>query len=351
MRNPAVVCLLCGLAAALTVMPPPVGAQRAPDRFYVELSSSGIRAAARGDFHSAAGDFRLAAFGLLDYPERLAEVLARLADAQARIEDDEGLRHTLVRLDELEIRFQAVNRTDFPDELRAAIDRAASARLSPAELETIPLVAHLTTPGDDEAPLETEPEPAATMAPPEAEPPAPAPSTPQPATDVSAEPTGVTPEIERQNESPTEPAATPPQPREPRVEAADGTVTRDEQRLADVGRAGRLARSAAEIASALEAAGEIADEDPGWVEAQLVAGQLAYRASRWQDAVTYFERAGEIGADRPAILFYQAVALYEGGRPAEARASLERALPGLQRSPLVDVYLRKIMDSEESASN
>ena len=102
------------------------------------------------------------------------------------------------------------------------------------------------------------------------------------------------------------------------------------------------ARRAAELAEPLSLATAVADAHPGSVEAQHLAGEIAYRASRWPVAVTYFRRGGE-SADRPQLLFYLAVALWETGERDEAQRVLAAALPRLPRSPFVDGYVERIL--------
>jgi predicted Zn-dependent protease len=86
----------------------------------------------------------------------------------------------------------------------------------------------------------------------------------------------------------------------------------------------------------------VADAHPDSKEAQYLAGETAYRNSRWMDAVAFFRRAGEPGDDRPELLFYLAVALFEAGDPPAATAALKRSLPKLQKTPYVDSYVRRI---------
>jgi tetratricopeptide (TPR) repeat protein len=101
------------------------------------------------------------------------------------------------------------------------------------------------------------------------------------------------------------------------------------------------ARRAAELDEPLALATAVADAHPGSVEAQHLAAEIAYRASRWPVAVTYFRRGGE-PSSHPQLLFYLAVALWESGEADEARRVLDRALPRLPRSPFVDRYVERI---------
>ena len=78
-------------------------------------------------------------------------------------------------------------------------------------------------------------------------------------------------------------------------------------------------------------------------DAQRLAGEVAYRVSRWSDAVSYLRRGGGPPDSEPELLFYLAVSLFESGDRSEAAAVLRRSLPNLQRSPYVDAYARKIL--------
>jgi hypothetical protein len=91
------------LAAALSG-----GALRAaePEPFYLDLERSAALALERGDAAAAARKFRLACFGLLDEPPRLAACLVRLGVAQGRGGDREGFEATFERLDAVEGRFE-----------------------------------------------------------------------------------------------------------------------------------------------------------------------------------------------------------------------------------------------------
>lgn len=89
----------------------------AADSFYDNLEEQGIRAAARGDHERAAKLLRLAAFGLLEEPPRLAACLARLLPEQAKIGDDDGFRLTFRRLLEVEQRFQGFSQAKLPGDV------------------------------------------------------------------------------------------------------------------------------------------------------------------------------------------------------------------------------------------
>jgi hypothetical protein len=87
----------------------------------------------------------------------------------------------------------------------------------------------------------------------------------------------------------------------------------------------------------------VADAHPDAREVQYLAGEAAYRNSRWADAAVFFKRGGAPGDDRPELLFYMAVALYEVGDQPGAAAALRRSLPNLQKTPYVEGYVKRIL--------
>jgi len=103
------------------------------------------------------------------------------------------------------------------------------------------------------------------------------------------------------------------------------------------------ATTVADLRESLRLARQVADAHPESKEAQYLAGEAAYRNSRWPEAAAYFRRGGIVGDDRPELLFYMAVAFYESGDPSSAASALKRALPGLQKTPFVDSYVKRIL--------
>jgi tetratricopeptide (TPR) repeat protein len=103
------------------------------------------------------------------------------------------------------------------------------------------------------------------------------------------------------------------------------------------------ANTTRDLREALRLAGELADAHPDAKEAQYLAGEAAYRNSRWTDAAAYFRRAGPPGDDRPELLFYMAVALYQVGDQPGAAAALKRSLPNLQKTSYVQDYVKRIL--------
>lgn len=101
------------------------------------------------------------------------------------------------------------------------------------------------------------------------------------------------------------------------------------------------AKRTSELGEATALATAVADAHPTSVEAQHLAAEIAYRASHWPQAVTYFRRGGEPA--QPHLMFYMAVALWESGERQEAARVLEVALPHLPRSPFVDGYAERML--------
>ena len=134
------------------------------------------------------------------------------------------------------------------------------------------------------------------------------------------------------------------------VTAADKKATAAPSPLAvqaELDRVGELAR-ANKLEEANAAARRAADAHPESPEAQLLAGEMAYRTSRWPDAVFYFRRGGGPPDSTPVLLFYYAVVLYETGDRAGAAAALKRSLPNLRRTEFVELYVNKILGTSTS---
>jgi tetratricopeptide (TPR) repeat protein len=121
-----------GLAGA-----PP--ARAATDPFYLDLIRDGMQAYDRGDYATAAKQLRLACFGVLDDPERLAGCLTRLGLAQAAAGNADAFRETFRRIVEVENRFGAYTKTDLPPEVRAAFEQRALAAVPASTLDAIPV--------------------------------------------------------------------------------------------------------------------------------------------------------------------------------------------------------------------
>jgi tetratricopeptide (TPR) repeat protein len=118
---------------------------------------------------------------------------------------------------------------------------------------------------------------------------------------------------------------------------------------AELDRAGILA-GAGDLDGALALARTVADAHPDVAEPQFVTAELAYRTSRWKEAVAYFRRGGDPGTGQPLLLFYEAVSLYEAGDRAGAAVPMKRCLPLIRHTPFVDEYTAKILGSAAPAT-
>jgi hypothetical protein len=327
----------------------------AVDPFYQSLLRDGQLAFDRKDFPTAARTLRLACFGMLDEPRPLTDCLARLALAQDAAGQLDGFRETFGRLVEVEDRFKGYSQSDLPPELRAALEARLAARLPAATLaaapafrstqgKKAPAAANLAAanpaaanPASASA-AKGSPPPAAVPLPQNQKPaPAPPPA-PVPAQPPAANPMGPP--------APASPKATvPPVVKPGAAETASPKPLSDaERKKLDTARQLLGAqRPSKELRQAFELARSVADAHPDSKEAQLLAGEGAYRISRWSDAAVYFHRGGDPGEDEPERLFYMAVALYESGDQAASAAALRRALPNLKRTPYVESYIHKIL--------
>ncbi|HEX2252087.1 MAG TPA: hypothetical protein VHQ65_02340, partial [Thermoanaerobaculia bacterium] len=119
----------------------------------------------------------------------------------------------------------------------------------------------------------------------------------------------------------------------------------DRARLAEARRAMTAAQRAGELAPPFETARQIADAHPQAAEAQNLAGEIAYRASRWPEAVEYLRR-GASEAQGPELRFYLAVALYESGERDEAARVLREVSARLPSTGFVESYRVKILAGE-----
>lgn len=304
-------CLLA-LAAILAAAAP----LSAVEPFYQDLLRDGTHAFDRGDYAVAARHFRLACFGMLDEPKSLGECLARLALAQDKAGDTAGFRETFGRLVEIEERFQGYSQSTLPADKRAVLEQRMAALIPPPTLAASPQ--GLRGAGGRK---------------PEAQAAKPRSDKPQPierSTTPTPTPAHASPET-------VPPASSVPPPGPRALTDSEGKKQeKARQLLAEAG-------NVRELREAFQLAREVADAHPESRAAQQLAGEAAYRISRWSEAADYLGRAGGPGEDQPELLFYLAVALFESGDPQTAAGSLRRALPNLQRTPYVDGYAKKIL--------
>lgn len=320
------------LAAALLAASP---LHAAIDPFYDSLLRDGIHAYDRADYRTAERNLRLACFGMLEEPRELAACLARLALAQDKAADPDGFRETFRRLVELEERFQAYSQGTLAPEVRASLEPRVAALIPAATLQGSPAVFRNLAARKAEG----QGQPGKSQGARRAEPPSPAPAGSPPVKPQGSGPAAQP--IERPvSQTPQPPAAPAPASSasavRPLSDAEREKLETARKLLAETGKAKDLKR-------AFQLAREVADAHAERLDAQHLAGEAAYRVSRWAEAASYLQRGGGPGDDQPERLFYLAVSLYESGDSQAAAGALRRSLPNLQKSPYVDSYTKKIL--------
>lgn len=148
-RHPALVvhCLAtlacAGVLAAGTM--PATDSDGLVDPFYLSLLRAGVQHFDAGDYPNASYEIRLACFGMLDDPARLAECLGRLGLAQDAAKDEAGFGDTFRRVVDLEMRFGAWTSTDIPAEIRGRFEDLVQSRIPEATLQLTPGFSELLT--------------------------------------------------------------------------------------------------------------------------------------------------------------------------------------------------------------
>ena len=316
-------------------------AQAQIDPFYTDLERDAATAAAKGDARRAARLYRIACFGMLDEPVRLAACTVRLALSQAQVGDQGGFSDSFSRLATVEERFQGWTLADLSSEEREQMAKQARAWLPEPTLAAIPAIAALAqaTKASEAkaAPVARGRRKEVKSAPP---PPSSRPSE-TPSRDEPAEP-----ELEALAAPPVAAAATPPASAEkevapPTAREALSDVEQSEVRAARELLGGSPDR--VELETALGALRAVADRHPENPEPARLVGDLAYRLSDWRVCADYYGRAGDPGAEAPLERFYMAVCLYEAGQLEAAAALLAPSAGQLKRSPFVESYLTKIL--------
>lgn len=376
--------LRAALAAALlsAAALPAAAPQTSDDAFSNSLFRRGVAALEAGNADEAARLLRLATFGFLDEPQPLAQALVHLGLAQAAAGDADGFRDTATRLAEVEQRYHTYRSAPLDPGVRAAFERDLKRLMPESAREGSELYALRPPPPPEEAadlpaptpppvvtPTSTPPpEPTAMPSPPPPEPSAvptappalPPERTAVPMPEPESTPTPTRTEVPAVAPTPTPVMAAAPtvltedllasQPQaSPRVTPAATASPSAELPLPALEKLLSVYRMLAvgRIREAVPVATEVADAYPASSQAQLVAAETMYRLGRWQESYHYFRRAGTLPIERPDLFFYRSVAAYETGHTEEAALILERALPRLERTPLVDSYVSKILPSRE----
>ncbi|HEX7182444.1 MAG TPA: hypothetical protein VF756_11420 [Thermoanaerobaculia bacterium] len=318
------------LAAALAAASP---LRAATDPFYTNLLRDGVHAYDRADYPAAERHLRLACFGMLEEPKELAACLVRLALAQDKAADPEGFRDTFRRLVELEERFQAYSQGSLAPEVRASLEQRVAVLIPAATLQGSPAVFRGL------AARKAESQPAKPQGTRRVEPSGPAPAASPP---VKPQGSGTAAQpIERPvSQTPQPPAAAAPATSASAIRPLSGE---EREKLETARKLLGESGKAKDLKRAFQLAREVADAHAELIDAQHLAGEAAYRVSRWAEAASYLQRGGGPGDDQPERLFYLAVSLYESGDSQAAAAALRRSLPNLQKSPYVDSYAKKIL--------
>lgn len=276
------------------------------DPFYQRLLQNGSDAYHRGDASSAQRLLRIACFGMLEDPPLLTECLIRLGLAQADAGDQEAFRATARRLLDVEQRFRMYTRVQLPRELQRRFEGSLVQLMPSYTLQAVPTFRPLlpeSQDGGDPPTPDVVPQPTRDTA---------------GATDASVENVDGTPHA----------ATMSPADREQLRRA------REEMRLASRGE---------ELERPFELALDVANRHPESTEAQHLAAEIAYRASRWQQSADYFQRGGVPPDAQPVLQFFMAVALYESGDLERAATVMRRCLPNLQKTDFVSSYETKIL--------
>jgi predicted Zn-dependent protease len=124
--------------------------------------------------------------------------------------------------------------------------------------------------------------------------------------------------------------------------SGDSLPASAQERLAQARSLVASARTSRELEEVYLLAQELVEAFPEARGPQLLAGEIAYRASRWRAAVEHFRRAGPPDPEQPQLVFYFAVALYESGNRAEAAEVLRCCVERLRSTPFVEQYVQRI---------
>ena len=328
--------VLAALLATAGPLAAPASAQPEVHTHYQQLLERGTFALQGGENDEAARLLRLACFGMLEQTTELADCLTRLAVAQAAAGRDQEFGDTFRRLVEIEGRFGGYTEAvagPIPAGLRASFESEAAERIPARLLAATPAFAGLAA----QEPPAGEALGAESRASAEGNPVRPLlPEGGSAAPDATEAPAPVEPAP-----APDRAPAEPPAPDD--LNAAERVqLARARQLLSD-------ARDQSELEEPARLARAVADANPGSREAQHLAAVIAYRATRWEEAVRYFRRGGDSEETSAESLFYYAVSLYETGEREEAAEILRRSLPRLQPTPFVRSYETKILGDDAAA--
>ncbi|HEV8434991.1 MAG TPA: hypothetical protein VGR95_16400 [Thermoanaerobaculia bacterium] len=280
--------------------------------FYVNLLHRGIAQVDAGQYEAADKELHIAAFGLVDTIPLFETAEVYLAITGDKLHSEADSRRALQRVivaDRVERRFGSL---DLPAKVRAEFDQIAS------KLLTSDQYAFLKA-----SPSATPPTPAITPQHSSAPAPVPQPAVanPSPPPVAAAHPAPVP-----KRSPPPVPAPAPTSNVNAQMALADQAFNRND------------------LAAARKIYDQIASQ-PGLDHATLIhLGEQSYRARDFATAARAFARSGFNSSEAP-YRYYYAVALYETGQPAAAKAQLEQALPYIELTPDVAAYRDKIANA------
>jgi tetratricopeptide (TPR) repeat protein len=281
--------------ALLALVPASIlGAATPADDFYLVRLQAGKAESAAGRPYDAIDDLKIASFGFLDQPVLLTEGLSRLALAQAAAGRNEDAEATLRRMVEIDKRYHGWAEAELEPETRTALLALVGKRLGAdaAKLLVAP-PGPTAVPTAVPSPLPTaEPQPAPTVAPPV-------------------------------------PVIGPPSP------PASAAILVESKSLVTQG---RYVENLRKLVAAVAA-------NPTDRELRKALLEGAVLTKDWGTAAAQQEPLLPFREGEEPWMFYGAVALHETGKAAEARELAEKALPRLARSPFVDYYARRIVET------
>ena len=277
--------------------------------FYLERLVAGEKALRAHDGVEAANQLRIAAFGLVDDPTRRSEALVWLTLAVNGLGRTTDTQEVLDRFVLLQRVSGGYERSRMPDDIRLPFEDLLIAHAGRTTLAAIPSLAAIGAP-----------------------PPKPTTTTPRAALSTEAAPAAPQP---LPTATVTAPAPQPAKPRGPDAAAVHAQAT-------TLLRGGRTTDAIPLLESALAA-------DPAQRRLRLLLLEALCLSSRWTAAAEEVRKLSPIDDSEPVALFYAAAALYETGRAAEARPLLDRALPRIARTPMVERYRERIVNATSAA--
>jgi len=277
----------------------------AGDEFYEGLLRRGLAHYEQGLYDAAIRELRLAAFGLIETPERFEIAQAYIVSAAQRSKREADARGGLQRIIVAEHVERHYASLAIPAAIREDVEKAASALLVSTDLTYL----HASS---TPAPIPPTP-PVATVTPP---PPAPMPvpvPVPQPRVE---EPVPM------------------PQPAQPQPIPSDDVKSAIAQGDRAIEK-GDLEAARTAYVTALKA-----PQLPR--ETLLKIGEGLYRARSFRDTTAAFDRVGSFKKGEEPYRYYFAVALYETGHYNAAKRELASALPNIAITPEVERYRVRI---------